>query len=139
MARTVGEIMTIAPATVAPDDAARDAARVMRDQDVGAVLVLEGEELRGVVTDRDIAVRLVAEGRDPAGTPVREIATSDPTAVASDRPVEDAVRLMRGRALRRLPVTEHGRPVGIVSLGDLAVERDSDSALADISASDPNR
>ena len=139
MAREVREVMTVAPTTVQADDPVRDAARVMRDDDVGAVPVLDGGSLHGIVTDRDVAVRLVAEERDLASTTVREIATADPTAVESGDSVDEAVRRMRERAVRRLPVVEDGRPVGIVSIGDLAVERDPDSALAEISASDPNR
>ena len=139
MARRVGEIMTVAPQTVEAGAPALDAARAMRDGDVGAIVLLDGGDLYGIVTDRDLAIRLVAERRDPATTAVGEIATRDPTAIESDRSEEDALALMREGALRRLPVIEDGQPVGIVALGDLAVERDSDSALADISASDPNR
>jgi CBS domain-containing protein len=84
-------------------------------------------------------VRAVAEGLDPTATPVTEVCTKDPTSISADASVDEAVGLMRERALRRLPVVEGGQPVGIVALGDLAVERDPDSALADISASDPNR
>lgn len=86
-----------------------------------------------------MAIRLVAEDRDPSTTTVADIASQNPTAIESDRPLEDAISLMRERALRRLPVVEGGQPVGVLALGDVAVERDSDSALADISASDPNR
>ena len=139
MARRVSEIMTVAPQTVEAGAPALDAARAMRDGDVGAIVVIDGRDLYGIVTDRDLAIRLVAEGRDPATTTVGEIASRDPTAIESGRSEEDALALMRANALRRLPVVEDGQPVGILALGDLAVERDSDSALADISASDPNR
>jgi CBS domain-containing protein len=139
LARAISEIMTVAPETVEASAPARDAARAMRDGDLGALLVLDGGDLYGIVTDRDVAIRLVAEDRDPARTTVGDIASRDPTAIESHRPEQEAVALMRERALRRLPVVEAGQPVGILSLGDLAVERDSDSALADISASDPNR
>lgn len=139
MARTVSEIMTVAPETVEASAPARDAAQTMRDGDLGAIVVLEGGDLYGIVTDRDVAIRVVAENRDPATTTVGDIASRDPTTIESDLPVEDAIALMRERALRRLPVVEGGQPVGILTLGDLAVERDSDSALADISASDPDR
>ncbi len=111
----------------------------MRQEDVGALIVLQSGDLHGVLTDRDVAIRLVAEDRDPSTTTVADIASQNPTAIESDRPLEDAISLMRERALRRLPVVEGGQPVGILALGDVAVERDSDSALADISASDPNR
>lgn len=139
MARTAAEIMTVAPRTVDASATARDAAHAMRDGDVGALIVLEGGGLYGIVTDRDIVVRVVAEGLDPAATAVSEACSKNPTSIESDGSIDDAVRLMREHALRRLPVAENGRPVGIIALGDLAVERDSDSALADISASDPNR
>jgi len=139
MARTVSEVMTVAPATVEAGAPVREAARAMREGDVGAIVVLDGGDLYGIVTDRDVAIRLVAEDRDPATTTVGDIASRDPTTIESDRPEEDAVALMRERALRRLPVVEGGQPVGILTLGDLSVERDPDSALADISASDPNR
>ena len=131
--------MTVAPTTVDAGAAVREAAHAMRDADVGGLLVLEGGELYGIVTDRDIVVRAVAEGLDPAVTVISEVCSKNPTAIDSDASVDDAVRLLREHALRRLPVVENGQPVGIVALGDLAVERDSDSALADISASDPNR
>lgn len=139
MARTVREIMTVAPSTVEAGASVRDAARTMRQEDVGALIVLQSGDLHGVLTDRDVAIRLVAEDRDPSTTTVADIASQNPTAIESDRPLEDAISLMRERALRRLPVVEGGQPVGILALGDVAVERDSDSALADISASDPNR
>ena len=139
MARRVADVMTVAPMTIAARNSVADAARIMREGDVGAVIVLDDGGVAGIVTDRDVAIRAVAEGRDPAGTPVAEIASPGIASVRSDQTVEDALRLMREHDVRRLPVVEDGQPVGIVSLGDLAVERDPDSALADISAADPNR
>ena len=131
--------MTVAPMVVQATAPVADAAAIMREGDVGAVVVLENGEVGGVITDRDIAVRVVAEGRDAAETSVGEVCSHDITSVESSQPVEEAVRLMRERNLRRLPVVEEGLPVGIVSLGDLAVELDPESALADVSAADPNR
>jgi CBS domain-containing protein len=110
----------------------------IRDEDIGDVLVVREGELTAVVTDRDIAVRVVAEDLPPEETPVRDIASTDLAALSPDDTIADAVRIMRARALRRIPVVEGSRPIGIVSIGDLAVERDTDSALADISASEPN-
>ncbi|HEX2031334.1 MAG TPA: CBS domain-containing protein [Actinomycetota bacterium] len=115
-----------------------EAARVMRDEDIGPVIVVENDSVVGIVTDRDIVVRGVADDRPPGSTTVGEVASGDLTTVSPDDPVDDAVRLMRERAVRRLPVVEGGKPVGIVALGDLAVERDPRSALADISAAEPN-
>jgi CBS domain-containing protein len=81
----------------------------------------------------------VAEGRDPKSIKVGEIVSEDVATVTPDEPVDKVVSLMRQKAIRRVPVVDGGRPVGVVSLGDLAVERDSKSALADISAAEPNR
>jgi len=111
----------------------------MEAEDVGDVIVVDGEQICGLVTDRDIAIRAVAHGLDPATVPVTEICSIELTTVTPDTPVDDAIALMRAKAIRRLPVVENGAPVGIVSLGDLAVQRDPDSALADISAAPPNR
>ena len=139
MARRIEEVMTVAPMTVPTTAPVVDAARIMREGDVGAVIVHADGGVAGLVTDRDIAIRAVAEARDPAETTVGEVCSRELTTVESSASVEDAARVMRERNLRRLPVVEEGKPVGIVSLGDLAVEREPDSALADISAADPNR
>jgi CBS domain-containing protein len=131
--------MTAKPVALQAGTTLVEAARAMRDHDVGDVLVLEDDRLRGIVTDRDIAIRAVAEGRDPSSTVLGEICSGADVTVAPDDTVDRAVELMRQRAVRRLPVVENGRPIGIVSLGDLAVERDPQSTLSDISAADPNR
>ena len=138
MAQSISEVMTPNPVTVQSDASIVDAARAMREADVGPVIVLHGGEVSGIVTDRDIAIRAVAEGRDPSSTTVGEIASRDLTTLSPNDSVDDAVRMMRERAVRRLPVVEGGQAVGIVSIGDLAIERDPDSALADISAAPPN-
>ncbi len=137
--RSVADVMSTQLVTVASNATVVEAARLMRDHDVGPVLVMDGDRLYGIVTDRDITIRVVAEDRAPDRTPLTEIASRDVVMLTPDDTVEDAIRLMRQRAVRRLPVVENGRPVGIVSLGDLAVGRDPDSALADISAAEPNQ
>jgi len=139
MARTVEEIMTTNPRTVNVDATVLEAAQVMRDNDIGDVIVVEDGQVTGIVTDRDIAVRAVAEGRDPESTTVGEICTTGIKAIEPGASVDDAVRMMREHDIRRLPVVKNGRPVGIISLGDLAVERDPDSTLADISAAAPDQ
>jgi CBS domain-containing protein len=111
----------------------------MKEQGIGDVLVVEGDRLAGIVTDRDLVVRVMAEGREPVATPVGEIASDEIKSVSPDDPVDHAVGLMREAALRRLPVTQNGYVVGVVSIGDLAVEREPGSALADISAAPPNQ
>jgi CBS domain-containing protein len=116
-----------------------DAARAMRERDLGDVIVVDDKDaLCGIVTDRDIVVRAVADDRDPSQVRLGDICSRDLTTIDASAPVKDAVKLMRERALRRLPVVESGRPVGIVSLGDLAIERDPESTLADISAAPSN-
>ena len=139
MAQYLRDIMTQKPVTVQATDAVVAAARSMRDGNIGDVVVLEGDRIQGILTDRDIVVRGVAEGRDPARTTVGEICSGELTTLSPDDTIEDAEKLMRDRAIRRLPVVEGGRPVGIVSLGDLAVERNPESTLGGISAAPPNR
>jgi CBS domain-containing protein len=139
MARTVEEIMTTNPRTVNVDDTVLQAAQVMRDNDIGDVIVVEDGQVTGIVTDRDIAVRAAAEGRDLGSTTVGETATTGVQAIEPDASVDEVLRMMREHDIRRLPIVRNGRPVGIVSLGDLAVEREPDSTLADISAAAPDQ
>jgi CBS domain-containing protein len=138
MTQSIREVMTKDPVTLPADRSVLDAARCMRDSDIGDVIIVQGDRVAGILTDRDIVVRAVAEGRDPAQTKVAEVATMDPATVAPDDSIDDAIRIMRERNIRRLPVVENGRPVGVVTIGDLAMERDRNSALADISAAPPN-
>jgi len=133
------DVMTPMPCTVPGSVSVTYAARAMRENDIGAVVVVDEERLFGILTDRDIVVRVLAEEMDPATTTVADICSRDLTTVRPTDSVGSAVRLMREKALRRLPVVEdNGDVVGIVSLGDLAVERDRRSALGDISAAPPN-
>lgn len=138
MTHRIRDIMTRSPIAVGEDASVAQAARKMRDEDIGDVLIQRDGELTAILTDRDIAVRVVAEDRLPAETPVGEVASKELLTVSPDDPVSEAVRLMRGKAIRRVAVVEGGRPVGIVSIGDLTMERDPDSALADISEAKPN-
>ncbi|CAL9321483.1 Hypoxic response protein 1 [Streptomyces sp. SudanB135_2055] len=139
MTRYVRDIMTGHPVTVEPLTSVTAVARVMRDRDLGAVLVTDGDELRGLVTDRDLVIRAVAEGGDPERTTVARVCSDEElVTVGPDDELERAVELMREHAVRRVPVVDDGRPVGIVSLGDLALERDPESALGDISVARPD-
>lgn len=135
---TIKDVMTPTPITLPTSAFAWDAARLMKEQDIGDVVVVDDERVCGIVTDRDLVVRVVSEGRDPSRTTVGEICSENLKTVSPGDPIDHAVRLMREEALRRLPVTENGKPVGIVSIGDLAVQRDPESALADISAAPGN-
>jgi CBS domain-containing protein len=139
MAGTVEEIMTRDPRAVDVDATAADAARAMRDDDIGDVIVTEGGRVAGIVTDRDIVVRAIAEGRDAQSIAVRDICSSDLRTLEPGESVDEAVRAMREHCVRRLPVVSDGELVGVVSLGDLAQERDPESALADISAASPTQ
>ncbi|MEI5097609.1 CBS domain-containing protein [Streptomyces sp. PmtG] len=132
MAEYVRQVMTPGVVTVGPDASLVEAAQLMRAQGIGDVLVASGGRVLGVLTDRDITLRAVADGADPLTVSAQAVCTPNPVVVAPDDDVAAAVGLMRDHAVRRLPVVEDGRPVGMVSLGDLAVERDPASALADI-------
>jgi len=93
----------------------------------------------GLLTDRDIAIRAIADGKDPSDTAVRDICSSDLVTTRPGDDVSEVAELMRSQAVRRIPVVDGDRPVGIVSLGDLAVDREPDSTLAEISAEEPDR
>ncbi|TDB98701.1 CBS domain-containing protein [Micromonospora fluostatini] len=135
---TVGEFMTTRLVTMDGNDTLVAAARVMRDSAIGDVVVTADGGVAGIITDRDITVRGVAEQLDPESTRLNQVVSRDVITVS---PYDDAVSaadLMRTYAVRRLPVVDDGRLVGLVSMGDLAVEREPQSVLADISADDPN-
>jgi CBS domain-containing protein len=138
MADRIRNLMTPNPLIVGSEDSIADAARAMRDRDIGTVVVEDGERVRGILTDRDIVVRAVADGRDPMSTTTGEIASTELAAVTPDADPLDAVHLMEDRAVRRLLVVDGDTTVGIVSMGDLAVARDPDSALAQVSAAPAN-
>jgi CBS domain-containing protein len=138
MTQQVRDVMTAHPATVKAHASIKDAARVMREQNIGDVIISDEGKVRGIVTDRDIAVRAVADDR-PGSTPVEEVCSHQTFACSPGDGVDRAVALMREHSVRRLPVVDEGKLVGVVSIGDLAMERDSRSALADISAASPNR
>ncbi|WP_410811546.1 CBS domain-containing protein [Micromonospora sp. 067-2] len=135
---TVGEFMTTRLVTMDGNDTLIAAAQEMRDSAIGDVVVTDGDSVVGIVTDRDITVRGVAENMDPGTTRLSQITTRDVVTVSQYDDVVAAADLMRTYAVRRLPVIDDGRLIGLVSMGDLAVEREPQSVLADISADDPN-
>jgi CBS domain-containing protein len=113
--------MTARPRTLPPDATAHDAARLMRDEAVGSLPIVEGDRLVGTVTDRDLVVRVVAEGREPRSTAVRDIASTELVTIDPDQGLDEALRLMAQHQVRRLPVVEEdGRLVGIVAQADVA-------------------
>ena len=121
MARSIREVMTSNPSTVESSASVADAARLMRDEDVGLAPIVEGDRLVGTLTDRDIAIRVVAEGRDPQSTTAREVASTDLVTVDPQQDLDEAVRLMSQHQVRRLPVVEEdGRLIGVVAQADVA-------------------
>lgn len=117
MAQRLRDIMTQNPVTLQTSDTVTTAARTMRDANIGDVVVVEHGEVRGILTDRDIVVRALAEGRDPPRTALGEICSRELTMLSPPDQIGDAEKLLRDKAIRRLPVVDGGRPVGIVSLG----------------------
>jgi CBS domain-containing protein len=140
MAQLIRDIMTTQVHTVPADRSLLDVARLMRDRKIGDVLVVNSDgTLRGIVTDRDIVVRAAAAGKPLDKTAVAEIGTEQLVKLPPDSPIEEAVKVMRERAVRRIPVVNsEGKLVGIVSIGDLARHQDPRSALAQISSAAPN-
>lgn len=139
MPERLREVMTPDPVAVATTATLQHAAEVMRDRAIGDVLVVDEEgSLYGIVTDRDIVVAGIAEGADPAAMSVDQVCTHDPLSLGPDDAVAEAARLMSDRAIRRLPIVDNGNLVGIVSLGDLAIDRDPNSVLGEISGAPPN-
>jgi CBS domain-containing protein len=139
MGQMVRDVMTKKPITLAASATILEAAKKMKEGDIGDILVTKGNQLCGIITDRDIVVRAIADGKDPARVTLDEVCSHEVTTVSPDDDVGKAVQLMRDKAIRRVPVMEKGLPVGIVSLGDLAQTLDRSSALGAISAKPPNQ
>ena len=135
---TIQSVMSTNLVTCPTTATIADAARLMRDREIGDVLVTgDSGRLAGIVTDRDLVVRCLADGAAAEAT-IDRACSGDLMTVAPDSSVDEALRLMRARSLRRIPVVNDGRAVGIVTLGDLAMYLDPNSALSDISAAAPN-
>jgi len=126
----VRDLMTPGPIGVDYHQSIGDAARIMRDWGIGAVLVFNDQALHGLVTDRDLVVRAVAESKGP-DEPVGPLSSGDLIGVNADDDVAVAVRLMRDNAVRRLPVIDDGQVAGVVSLGDLALADEVTAAVPD--------
>jgi CBS domain-containing protein len=122
----VRDVMTSNPTTCEPTATLVDAAKVMAREDVGPVPIVEGGKLVGLVTDRDIIIRAVAEGRDVTGTTVRDVASKDLVTVTADEDLDRALQLMAQHQVRRIPVVEGDRVVGIVSQADVARAADDE-------------
>ena len=137
--QTVQDVMTTTVVYLPSETTLAEAARTMREQDIGDVVVADGPALTGLVTDRDIVVRAVAERFDPASTTIGEIVTKDLVTVRPDDSIQAAALLMRDHAVRRVLVCDDEKGlVGIVSIGDLAEQIDPESVLGGISKATPN-
>jgi CBS domain-containing protein len=122
MGKKIREVMTPAPETIQADRPAAEAARKMKEADAGMIPVMTDGNLLGTVTDRDIVVRVVAEGKDPQTVTVGEIASTDVVTVEPDEDLDDALNKMAKHQVRRLPVVEDGRLVGVLAQADVARE-----------------
>ena len=128
---TIRDFMTTGVQTVGPDTTILEVAQLMRDVDTGVVPVVSGALLAGVVTDRDIVVRVIADGADPATARVEDYMTRNPTTVSPETGIQQAAQLMQRDQIRRLPVTQGTELVGIISIGDLAVDTGKDKLVGD--------
>jgi len=127
----VRDVMTARPECIGPDDTLQQAARKMKDLDVGSVPVCDNDRLVGMLTDRDVVVRCVAECKDPGNCKVRDVMTEGINYCFEDDDVNHAAAQMRDKQIRRLVVLNRDRRlVGIVSLGDMAVESGGDKEVA---------
>ena len=136
MGQKIRDIMSKNVVSLDASASPRDAARSMRDKDIGCVIVEKDEQLCGIVTDRDLVVRGLAE--DGLDRDLGSFCSKDIASIGPDAEVGEAIQLMEKKAIRRVPVLDNGRAVGIVSIGDLAQTRDPKSALGQISSAPPN-
>jgi len=138
--RSIREVMTPEPRAVSISSKLQDAAHVMAADAIGNVIVHDAMgRVAGILTDRDLAIRATAQGLDPTTATVEQAFTPEITTLAPTDTVQDAVRQMREKNIRRLAVVEHGKAIGIVSLGDISIETEPGSVLSDISAATPDR
>src|SRR5919109_2196762 len=126
MVNSVREAMTEDPRSIGPSASVVEAARLMRDEHVGSLPITDGDTLVGMITDRDITTRVVAEAADLATTSVGDVYSQDLISVEPDKDLEEALRLMARHQVRRLPVVENGRLVGIVAQADIALTLSED-------------
>ena len=120
----IRDVMTENVKSAEPSTSVREAARLMAGEDIGPVPVVEGERLVGIVTDRDLVVRVIAEGKDPDSTTVGEIVSADVVTVSPDQDLDEALKLLARHQVRRIPVVENDRLVGIVAQADVARQGD---------------
>jgi CBS domain-containing protein len=120
MGSNIKDVMTTNVRSCAPNDKVASAAKLMAQENVGPIPVVDGGRIVGLITDRDIVVRVVAEGKDPKTTTINEVASKDLVTVSPNEDLDDALKMMAERQVRRLPVVEGDRLVGIVAQADIA-------------------
>ena len=120
MNKKVKDLMTPGPTVVKPDDSVAQAATLMKQEDCGSLPVVANGKLVGIVTDRDIVIRAIAAGKDPRSTKISDVMTADPATIAPDASDDEAEKLMAKSQVRRLPVVEGGKLVGIIVTAQLA-------------------
>jgi CBS domain-containing protein len=121
MAKSVRDAMTEDPRSIGATATVVDAARLMREEHIGSLPITDGEQLVGMITDRDITTRVVAEAADPKVTSVGDVYSRDLVSLEPDNDLQEALQLMARHQVRRLPVVESGRLVGIVAQADIAL------------------
>lgn len=127
----VKDIMTKSVAYVNPAATVLETAQLMQKHNVGSIPVCDQSGVVGIVTDRDIVVRNIAFGKNPQQTPVTDIMTANITTVTPDMEMKDVTKMMSSSQIRRLPVVENKTLVGIVALGDVAIDSKSDTEVSD--------
>ncbi|SFL57866.1 CBS domain-containing protein [Salibacterium qingdaonense] len=120
------DVMTTDVETCSPDDNVENAAKMMKEHHIGAIPVIQENNLMGMITDRDIVVRCIAEGKSES-SPVKEVMTTNIVTAEPDMDIEEAAKLMASRQIRRLPVVENQQLAGIAALKDLAVDEQTDA------------
>ncbi len=127
----IRKLMTTDVSTADPETTLEEIATIMRNDDVGAVPIIEDDELIGIVTDRDIVLRCIAEGHDPSAIRALDILSESIETIGPDTDIKEAAKLMSSKQIRRLPVVENGHLIGMLSIGDLAVKQDDEQMSGD--------
>ena len=122
MGKSIRDVMSSNPCAIDADKPVAYAAKMMKEEDVGLAPIVEGDRLLGTLTDRDIVLRVVAEGKDPQTVTAREVASTDLVTIDPQQDLDEALRLMASNQVRRLPVVEEGRLVGVLAQADVARE-----------------
>ena len=138
MAKSVRDAMTDNPRSIAKSASVVEAAQVMREEHIGSLPITDEEKLVGMITDRDITTRVVADAADPETTSVGDVYSRDLVSVEPDEDLEEALQLMARHQVRRLPVVENGRLVGIVAQADIAISENEKTGQLVEAISEPS-